>query len=344
MNSKHTIIIAEAGVNHNGSMSLAKDLIDVAKRSGCDYVKFQTFKAKKLASPTAKKAKYQSDNDSRHDTQFKMLKELELSEQDHFELMNYCKEKDIKFLSTPFDEESAEFLMPFVDLFKIPSGELTNLPYIEYVAKLGKPIVLSTGMATIPEIKEAIEVIKLSWAPLNLDLDKNLKVLHCTTAYPTDFSDVNLLAMDLMREELGVPIGYSDHTLGIGVPVAAVARGAVLIEKHFTLSRDMVGPDHKASLEPIELIEMVKTIRVVEKCIGVKKKSPTDEEEKNKVIARKSLHFSRDLNKGHILSHKDLMAIRPEGGLHPRELKSLIGKTLNVEVKAYQETEEKHFN
>ncbi len=249
MNVRKTVVIAEAGVNHNGSIELAKELINAAAAANCDFVKFQSFKADRLASPKAKKAEYQEANDSRHDSQLAMLKGLELSEEDHAVLIEHCKEKGIEFLSTAFDELSADFLEPLVSLYKIPSGEITNLPYLRHLAKKGKKIVISTGMATSEEIEEAIATIEAEWKNTELSIQKDLTVLHCTTSYPTPMEDVNLLAINFIKEKFKVPVGYSDHTLGITVPIGAVAMGATLIEKHFTLDREMEGPDHKASLE-----------------------------------------------------------------------------------------------
>ena len=283
MNNK-VIIIAEAGVNHNGDFENAKKLILAAANAGADYVKFQTFKADKLVSKEAQKAEYQKANLKEDgDTQYDMLKKLEMSEAWHYELIKYANECSIKFLSTGFDEDSIDFLDSLnIDLFKVPSGEITNKPYLEHIAKKGKPIVISTGMSNLQEIKDAVEVIQ------NHQIGKNkITILHCNTEYPTPMQDVNLLAMKTIQKELGVQVGYSDHTLGTEVPIAAVALGAVLIEKHFTLDRNMIGPDHLASLTPDELKQMITSIRNIEKALlGSGIKEPSISEIKNIQIAR----------------------------------------------------------
>lgn len=327
------IIIAEAGVNHNGDMNIAKRLIDVAAEAGVDYVKFQTFKADRLVSPSARKAKYQIENDiSKDDSQLNMLKKLELSDNDHKELISYCKSKKIKFFSTAFDEEGISYLSTLnFDMFKIPSGELTNFPYLRAVAKTGLPVILSTGMANLEEIEKAINVL-ISFGSKKSDMT----VLHCNTEYPTPMEDVNLKAMLTIKEKLGVAIGYSDHTIGIEVPIAAVAMGAEIIEKHFTLDRNLKGPDHKASLEPNELKEMVKSIRNIEKAIsgnGVKEASSS--EIKNINIARKSIHLSRDLKLGSVVTEKDIIPLRPGDGICTMNWEKIIGKTVNTDIKKY---------
>ena len=268
-----TIIIAEAGVNHNGDIDTAKKLIDVASDAGADYVKFQTFKAERLVSPSAQKAKYQIKNDRNcDDSQLNMLKKLELSDSDHKELISYCKSKNINFFSTAFDDEGISYLSSLnFDMFKIPSGELTNYPYLRAIAKTGLPVILSTGMANLDEIEKSINVLVFYGIKKS-----EITVLHCNTEYPTPMTDVNLKAMLTIKEKLGVNTGYSDHTLGIEVPIAAVALGAKVIEKHFTLDRGLKGPDHKASLEPNELKDMVNGIRNIEKAIsgnGIKEPS-----------------------------------------------------------------------
>ena len=281
------LIIAEAGVNHNGSLETAKKLIDAATDAGADYVKFQTFKAENLVNKNALKADYQILNTSiENETQFQMLKNLELSEEYHFEIIEYCKQKKIHFFSTAFDLESIDFLETLqLDLYKIPSGEITNYPYLKKIGKLNKKLILSTGMATLEEIKDAILVLVK-----NGSQKQNITVLHCNTEYPTPFEDENLLAMLHIKNELNVNIGYSDHTLGIEVPIAAVALGATIIEKHFTLDKTMKGPDHKASLEPNELKEMVVAIRNIEQAInGTGIKEISKSEQKNIQIARKSI-------------------------------------------------------
>jgi N-acetylneuraminate synthase len=266
-----TLIIAEAGVNHNGSIEIAKKLIDVAVEAGVDYVKFQTFKAEKLVSKTARKAAYQVENTGEDDGQFGMIKKLELDKAKHDILINYCESKGIKFLSTAFDHDSIDLLMELgIDLFKIPSGEITNLPYLQKIAATGKPIILSTGMANLGEIEAALDVLYSGGIER-----ENITVLHCNTEYPTPMQDVNLRAMNTIAAAFKVKIGYSDHTLGIEIPIAAVAMGAVCIEKHFTLNREMEGPDHRASLEPEELKVMVSSIRNIEKAMGNGIKQPS---------------------------------------------------------------------
>lgn len=323
-----TLIIAEAGVNHNGSMEMARKLIDAAADSGADYVKFQTFKTEKLVTTAAAKAAYQIENTSNNDSQFEMLKKLELSEDQHRELIAYCKQKNIRFLSTAFDLESIDLLNSLnIQLFKIPSGEITNLPYLEKIGSLGKQVILSTGMCVMSEIEEAMSVLVKAGTSRN-----DISVLHCTTDYPTLLKDVNLRAMTGIQKTLNVPVGYSDHTLGIEVAIAAVAMGAVVIEKHFTLDRTLPGPDHKASLEPAELKAMVTAIRNIEKALGTADKQPTEREEKNMLVARKSIHTSGKLSKGTVLSEKNLSMKRPGDGISPMKMKELVGKKLKKDV------------
>jgi N,N'-diacetyllegionaminate synthase len=324
------IIIAEAGVNHNGDFQNAKKLILAAANAGADYVKFQTFKADKLVSKDAQKAEYQKANLKEDgDSQYDMLKKLEIPDTWHYDLIKYANECGIKFLSTGFDEDSIDFLDSLnIDLFKVPSGEITNKPYLEHIAKKGKPIVISTGMSNLQEIKDAIDVIQ------SHQIDQNkITILHCNTEYPTPMKDVNLLAMKTIQNELGVKVGYSDHTLGIEVPIAAVALGAVLIEKHFTLDRNMIGPDHLASLTPDELRQMVTSIRNIELAIsgnGVKEAS--ESEKKNIAIVRKSLHYNRDLLKGDIIEKKYFSILRPGNGINPMMYEDFIGKKLSINV------------
>jgi N,N'-diacetyllegionaminate synthase len=328
-----TIIIAEAGVNHNGDINTAKRLIDVAAAAGVDYVKFQTFKADRLVSPSAQKAKYQIENDtSKDDSQLKMLKKLELSDADHKELISYCKSKNINFFSTAFDDEGISYLSSLnFEMFKIPSGELTNYPYLKAIAKTGLPVILSTGMANLDEIEKAINVLISHGAKKN-----EITVLHCNTEYPTPMIDVNLKAMLTIKEKLGVSIGYSDHTLGLEVPIAAVALGAKIIEKHFTLDRSLKGPDHKASLEPNELKEMVSAIRNIEKAIsGNGIKEPSLSEKKNIHIARKSIHLSRDLKSGSIIAEQDIISLRPGDGICTMNWESVIGKKVIKDLKKF---------
>ncbi|MFN3848514.1 MAG: N-acetylneuraminate synthase [Spirosomataceae bacterium] len=318
-----TIIIAEAGVNHNGSIELAKKLIDVAADAGADYVKFQTFKANKIASKQAQKADYQQQTTDKAESQLEMLKRLELSEEAHLELIGYCKTKNIAFLSTAFDFESIELLKSFgITLGKIPSGELTNLPFLRKMSKAFPQIILSTGMADLDEIKATIQALIASGTS-----QENLTVLHCNTEYPTPFEDVNLKAMLTIGEELGVNIGYSDHTLGIEVPIAAVALGAKVIEKHFTLDRNMEGPDHKASLEPLELKAMVSAIRNIEKATaGDGVKVASNSESKNKAIARKSIVAATNIQKGETFTEENLTVKRPGTGISPMNWDKVIGK------------------
>lgn len=329
MNSK-VIIIAEAGVNHNGDYDNAKKLIQAASNAGADYVKFQTFKADKLVSKDAKKADYQLANSKEdEDTQYEMLKKLEMSEAWHYELINYANECGIKFLSTGFDEQSIDFLESLnIDFFKIPSGEITNKPFIKHIARKGKPIILSTGMANLDEIRDAITVLKDNGISNN-----NLTILHCNTEYPTPMSDVNLKAMYFLKEEFEVNIGYSDHTLGIEVPIAAVAMGAKVIEKHFTLDKKMKGPDHKASLDPDELKAMVNAIRNVEIAItGSGKKEVTQSEMKNILIARKSIHLNNFVSAGNSIQANDLIMKRPGTGISPMKIDLIIGKKAAVDL------------
>ena len=325
------IIIAEAGVNHNGDIETAKRLIDVASDAGADYVKFQTFKAERLVSPSAQKAKYQIKNDKNSDnSQLNMLKKLELSDADHKELISYCKSKNINFFSTAFDDEGVSYLSSLnLDMFKIPSGELTNYPYLRSIAKTGLPVILSTGMANLDEIEKSINVL-VSYGTKKSEIT----VLHCNTEYPTPMIDVNLKAMLTIKEELGVNIGYSDHTLGIEVPIAAVALGAKVIEKHFTLDRGLKGPDHKASLEPNELKDMVNGIRNIEKAIsGNGIKEPSLSEKKNIHIARKSIHLSRDIKAGSVITDKDIIPLRPGDGICTMNWENVIGQKVNTNLK-----------
>ena len=323
---KHTLIIAEAGVNHNGNMEMAKQLIDVAANAGVDYVKFQTFKTEKLVSVSAKKAEYQKNNmsDDTSDSQFDMLKKLELSLENHHELIAYCKQKNIRFLSTAFDLESVDLLKELgIDLFKIPSGEITNLPYLQKIGAFNTQVIVSTGMCVMSDIEEAVKALTEAGTERN-----KISILHCTTDYPTAMEDVNLNAMQNIKTHLNLPIGYSDHTLGIEVPVAAVAMGATIIEKHFTLDKTLPGPDHKASLEPSELKAMVTAIRNIEKAFGKSDKLPTESEQKNMLIARKSIHLAKKLEKGTLLKESDLIMKRPGDGISPMLLEKVIGKKL----------------
>jgi len=312
-------IIAEAGDNHNGDFHLALKLIDVAVGSGADCVKFQTFVTEEVISRRAKKAEYQKASTGSDESQFEMVKKLELSFKDFQDLNAYCQSKRIQFLSTPFDLPSIAFLdtldMPF---WKIPSGEVTNLPYLLAIAKTKKPVVMSTGMCEMTEIKAAMEVLRANGTP-------KITLLHCNTEYPTPFEDVNLRAMLTMKEHFGVDVGYSDHTKGIEVPIAAVAMGATIIEKHFTLDRNMQGPDHKASLEPQELADMVRSIRNIEKSLGNGVKVPSPSERKNIEIARKSIVARCTIKKGDFLTEKNITTKRPGNGISPMRWFEVLG-------------------
>jgi N,N'-diacetyllegionaminate synthase len=324
-------IIAEAGVNHNGDISLAKKLVDAAAAAGADYVKFQTFKADKLVSKEAKMAGYQKENiKSQNDSQFDMLKALELSEADHYVLKEYAENRNIKFLSTGFDEDSIDFLNDLgVDLFKVPSGEITNLPYLQHIVRKNKPVILSTGMATMEEISKSLAAIEK--AGLKREM---ITVLHCTTNYPTEMNEVNLKAMKAIENSFQIKVGYSDHTLGIEVPIAAVALGATVIEKHFTIDRNLPGPDHRASLEPAELKEMVRSIRNIEIAVsGSGRKEPTSVEIANIQIVRKSIHLRRDLPKGAKVQMDDLIMMRPATGISPMEIDKILGKVASRDLK-----------
>ena len=318
-----TIIIAEAGVNHNGDIETAKRLIDVAADAGVDYVKFQTFKANKIVTKQAKRADYQNKNTKDLDTQYEMLKKLELNESSHHLLIKYCNDKGIKFLSTGFDLDSLEFLNKIgIRLAKIPSGEITNYPYLKKVAQLYSEVILSTGMSDMDDIKKALAIL------LKFGVKKeNLTILHCNSEYPTPMSDVNLKAMLNIQAELDVKIGYSDHTLGIEVPIAAVALGARVIEKHFTLDRNLPGPDHRASLEPNELKSMVNSIRNIEKALsGSGIKEPSKSELKNKQIIRKSIVAIRPIAKGETFNEDNIGTKRPGTGISPIKWESFIGQ------------------
>ena len=306
-------IIAEAGVNHNGSIELACELIDVASESGADAVKFQTFKAENLVSKNAEKAEYQKQTTDASESQFDMIKRLELDIDAHKKLIDYCKEKDIMFLSTPFDHESIDLLNELqLQIFKIPSGEITNLPYLRHIGLLNKKVFLSTGMSNLQEAGDALTVLINSGT-----LKENITVLHANTMYPTPMEDVNLNAMQTIHKEFGVAVGYSDHTLGIEVDIAAVAMGASIIEKHFTLDKAMDGPDHKASLEPDELKAMVSAIRNIEKALGGYEKKPSPSESINIDVARKSIVANQIIKKGELLSKKNITIKRPGAGINP---------------------------
>jgi N,N'-diacetyllegionaminate synthase len=328
---KRTLIIAEAGVNHNGSIENAFKLIDAAKEAGADYVKFQTFKADKLVNKIVEKADYQKVNVNDGDnSQYGMLKKLELTEQMHDEILRHCEKMEIKFLSTPFDQDSITLLKSLgVAIGKIPSGEITNLPYLRKMAQSFPQLIMSTGMCTMDDVKNAVDALVAAGAK-----KENITVLHCNTEYPTPMKDVNLRAMLNIKEELGIEIGYSDHTMGIEVPVAAVALGATIIEKHFTLDRTMAGPDHPASLEPGELIEMVKSIRNIDLALGEGLKIPSESEKKNIEIVRKSIVANRDITKGELFSEENLTVKRPGTGISPMDWDKVIGKAADRDFKS----------
>jgi len=322
-------IIAEAGVNHNGSLELARKMVEVAKDVGADAIKFQTFIGEKVISRFAPKAEYQKQTTGKDESQLEMVKKLELDENAHITLMNYCKTKNIIFLSTPFDLDSIDLLNKLgLEIFKIPSGEITNLPYLRKIGKLNKKIIMSTGMAWMEEIETAINILVKSGTE-----KKKISILHCNTEYPTPYVDVNLRAMITLQENLKLPVGYSDHTSGIEVSIAAVAMGAVIIEKHFTLDKGMDGPDHKASLDPAELKSMVQSIRNVENALGSAIKAPSDSELKNIVIARKSIIAAKQINKGEIFTETNLTVKRPGNGISPMMWDELIGKTAKKDFK-----------
>jgi N-acetylneuraminate synthase/N,N'-diacetyllegionaminate synthase len=327
---KKVIIIAEAGVNHNGELNKALELVKIAAEAGADYVKFQTFKADLLVSKTALKAEYQKTTlDNGENTQYEMLKKLEIPYEWHFKLMEYSKTLGIKFLSTGFDNETIDFLDDLgIEVFKVPSGEITNYTYLKNIASKNKPVILSTGMAEMYEINDAIELLKCN------GVDKNdITVLHCNTAYPTEMSDVNLLAMKDIADNFNVKIGYSDHTLGIEVPIAAAALGATIIEKHFTIDKQLPGPDHQASLDPDELKLMVRLIRNTEIATsGSGLKIPSERELVNRSIVRKSIHLSFALKAGHIIQLEDLIMKRPGDGISPMLINSIIGKKVKYDL------------
>ncbi len=320
-------VIAEAGVNHNGDIEIAKQLIDAASEAGADAVKFQTFQADSLVCRTAKKAKYQLETTDRTETQYDMLKKLELTPQMHRELIEHCLKRNIMFLSTPFDLESIKLLSELgMQIYKIPSGEITNLPYLREIAKQQKKIILSTGMSSMDEVKAAVNVLKNNGT-------EDITLLHCNTQYPTPISDVNLLAMVKMREETGLPVGYSDHTQGIEVPIAAAALGAEVIEKHFTLNRKMEGPDHKASLEPQELMQMVVGIRKIESALGSNIKQVSESEMTNVAIVRKSIVAAANIKRGDKYTEKNITTKRPATGISPMLWDEIIGKTADRDYK-----------
>ena len=312
-------IIAEAGVNHNGDIETAKKLVDAAAIAGADAVKFQTFRAENPVCKNVQKAQYQMENTEKTESQYDMLKKLELTPAMHQQLMDYCQLRQIMFLSTPFDIESLEYLVQCgINIIKIPSGEITNYPYLEEVGKTRKKVILSSGMSSLVEIEEAVAVLRDNGT-------EDITVLHCNTEYPTPYQDVNLCAMLQIQKELDVPVGYSDHTAGIEVSIAAAAMGAVVIEKHFTLDRNMAGPDHKASLEPDELQEMISAIRNIELSLGNGQKFPSDSEKQNINIVRKSIVATCDIARGELLTKENISTKRPGSGLSPMRWREVIG-------------------
>ncbi len=330
MSYPKAMIIAEAGVNHNGSLDLAKKMIDVAVDAGADAVKFQTFKAKKIVSRYAPKTEYQKQTTDKTESQQEMVRKLELDKVAHEELIAYCQSRNIQFLSTPFDLESIDLLRQLgLETFKIPSGEITNLPYLRKIGALKTKIILSTGMSDLGEIEKALTVLTGAGTKL-----KNITVLHCNTEYPTPMKDVNLKAMQTIKYAFpGICVGYSDHTEGIDVPIAAVALGAELIEKHFTLDKNMPGPDHKASLNPDELATMVKAIRNIEKALGTGIKKISSSELKNKPIARKSIVAARNIQKGALFTKENLTVKRPGTGISPMRWDEVIGQRASKDYK-----------
>ncbi len=325
MDRKKTFIIAEAGVNHNGSRDTAFRLIDAAKEAGADAVKFQSFKAVSLVSKKAEKAEYQKQTTSSNESQYEMIKKLELSLKDHHKLIAYCLKKEIQFLSSPFDLDSIDLLNELgLEIFKIPSGEIINLPYLRKIGKFNKNVILSTGMSALGEIEDAIDVLVEN----GTDREK-ITVLQCNTEYPTPYEDVNLKAMLTIKNAFNVKVGYSDHTKGIEVPIAAVALGAEVIEKHFTLDRNMEGPDHKASLEPNELKQMVESIRIIEIALGNGIKKPSKSELKNKPIARKSIVAIDTIKRGELFTLNNIGIKRPGNGISPMRWDEVLGKTAN---------------
>jgi len=321
-------VIAEAGVNHNGSITMAKKLINSAKKAKADAVKFQTFKTENLVAKDAEMADYQKRNIGKKESQFRMLKKLELSQEDFHKLKKYADDKNILFLSTPYDKESVDFLKKLgVLAFKISSADITNHPLLRYVAKKKLPIILSTGMSTLEDVKEAVKIIRVAGT-------ENLILLQCHFNYPAKTEEVNLRVMETLRQEFQVPVGYSDHTMGIEVPIAAVALGAVVIEKHFTLDRSLPGPDHKASLEPGELKEMIRGIRNVEMAFGSFLKFPTKSEMKNRKISRRSIVAAINIPKGTLISAKMISVKRPGIGIPPKYLNEVIGRKAIKEIKA----------
>ena len=332
MKSKKTIIIAEIGVNHNGKINLAKKLIKEAAMSGADYVKFQTYITESLVTKFAKKANYQKNKSRNNETQLNMLKKFQLSYYDHKELIKCCKQNNIKFLSSPFDKKSIDLLLSLkLKTLKIPSGEITNLPYLEYIGQFSKFIILSTGMSNLNEVKIAIKILNKSGTPLS-----KISILHCTSSYPTAMRDVNLKAMLTLKKITGLKVGYSDHTEGIEVSIAAKTLGAEIIEKHLTLDKKMKGPDHKASIEPEEFKLMVNAIRNIEVALGDGRKIAQKNELTNKLVVRKSIVAAIDINMGEKFTKKNTTVKRPGFGISPMFIKKLIGKSAKKNFKKDQ--------
>ena len=321
-NNKKVVIIAEAGVNHNGDVNIAKQLIDAAAEAKADYVKFQTFQSNKVISSFAEQASYQYKNTGIKESQLEMVQKLELSKKDHQLLLDHCKKTNIKFFSTSFDLPSTRFLRKLnLGLFKIPSGEITNLPYLSLIGGYNTEIILSTGMADLGEIEQAIRVLEKNGTERN-----KITLLHCTTEYPAPFEEVNLKAMNTLREAFGTEVGYSDHTEGIEVAIAATALGASVIEKHFTLDKSLPGPDHKASLDPVELKKMVYSIRLIEKSLGDGRKEPSQSEIRNKSVARKSLVAKKLIKKGDKFTRNNIAIKRPGYGISPMKIDDVLGR------------------
>lgn len=326
MQEKRCKIIAEIGVNHNGNPDLGRQLIDMAAEAGADAVKFQTFFAQELVTRSARKAAYQVANTGKDDGQFAMLQALELSEADFAAMKAHCEKRGIEFMSTPFSEAAADLLGRVgVDCYKVSSGDLTHLPLLRHLARKGKPVILSSGMAVISEVEEAVEAIRAEG-------NEQISILHCVSNYPAAPEDCNLRAMDTLRAVFALPVGWSDHTMGPAISLAAVARGAEIIEKHITLSRDMPGPDHLASSEPAEFAEFVAGIRAVELALGTGVKQPSAAERETARVGRRSVALRHDLAAGAVLRHEDLAILRPGTGLHPRELEHVIGRRLNRDL------------
>ena len=317
--NKKVLVIAEAGVNHNGDFNLAKKMVDKAKEAGADIIKFQTAIAENLISKYAPKAEYQKKATGENENQLDMVKKLLLPFDDFVKLKEYCEQVGIMFLSTPFDLESIDFLNQMgMELWKVPSGEVTNLPYLVHISKTGKPVIMSTGMCTMSEISDALKILRENGC-------KDISLLHCTTEYPAPFEDINLRAMNELKKEFGVSVGYSDHTVGIEVPIAAVAMGAEIIEKHFTLDKNMEGPDHKASLEPDELKAMVSAIRNIELAMGTEKKMVTVSEQKNMLVARKSIVAKKKIKQGEVFTEENITTKRPGSGISPMKWYEVLG-------------------